>query len=71
MPVATPPSPHGLNSVAPLFADEAIIRWQNLTPSSAASGIGHSGFAKQIADKSIFLIALGNSMKGFLAFCVA
>jgi hypothetical protein len=54
-----------------LSTDEAIIRWQNLNPSSAASGIGHSGFAKQIADKSISLIALGNSVKGFLAFCIA
>jgi hypothetical protein len=51
--------------------DRPIISWQNLTPSWAASGIGHSGFARQIADESLSLIALGNSVKGFLAFCVA
>jgi hypothetical protein len=60
-----------VDSVAFSFTDEAIIRWQNLTRSSAASGIGHSGFAKQTADKSISPITLGNSVKGFLAFCVA
>ena len=56
-----------------LFTDEAMtISWQNLTPSSAASGIAHSGFAKQIADKSISHIdALGNSVQGFLAFRIA
>jgi hypothetical protein len=52
-----------------LASGETIASWQILTPSLAASWIRHSGFAEQIAYKSIFSYRSGQ--EGPRAFCIA